>query len=46
MIGELKNQSWQLALNKRNTTNGSIDDPNQNIQQSYGGNSYNNFRQY
>jgi GWxTD domain-containing protein len=46
MIGELKNQAWQLALNKRNTTNGSIDDPNQNIQQSYGGNSYNNFRQY
>ena len=46
MIGELKNQSWQLALNKRNTTNGSIDDPNQNVQQSYGGNSYNNFRQY
>lgn len=46
MIGELKNQSWQLALNKRNTTNGSIDDPNQNLQQNYGGNSYNNFRQY
>lgn len=46
MIGELKNQSWQLALNKRNTTNGSIDDPTQNVQQSYGGNSYNNFRQY
>ena len=46
MVGELKNQSWQLALNKRNTTNGTIDDPNQNVQQTYGGNSYNNFRQY
>jgi GWxTD domain-containing protein len=46
MIGELKNASWQLVLNKRNTTNGNIDDPNQHIQQSYGGNSNYNFRQY
>lgn len=46
MIGELKNASWQLQLNKRNTTNGTIDDPNQNIEQNYGGNSINNFRQY
>ncbi len=46
MIGELKNPSWQLVLNKRNTSNGSVDDPNQNVEKSYGGNSYNNFRQY
>lgn len=46
MIGELKNASWQLVLNKRNTINGTTDDPNQNVQQSWGGNSNNNFRQY
>ena len=46
MIGELKNPSWQLVLNNRNTSNGSVDDPNQNVEKSYGGNSYNNFRQY
>jgi GWxTD domain-containing protein len=46
MIGELKNASWQLVLNKRNTTNGTIDNPNQNVEQNYGGNSNANFRQY
>ncbi len=46
MIGELKNQAWQLALSKRNTTTGTIDDPNKNIQPNYGDNGYNNFRQY
>jgi GWxTD domain-containing protein len=43
MIGEIKNPSWQLILNKRNTTNGDIDDPNKNVQQIWGGNSMNNF---
>lgn len=46
MIGELKNSSWQLVLNKRNTNNGTIDDPNQNVEQNWGGNSNNNFKQY
>jgi GWxTD domain-containing protein len=46
MIGELKNAAWQLALNKRNSTNGDIDNPNGHVQESYGGNSNNNFRQY
>lgn len=46
MIGELKNQSWQLQLNKRNTTNGNIDDPNKDLQQHYGGEGYDLFRQY
>ncbi len=46
MIGELKNQSWQLALNKRNTTNGTIDDPNQNVDNNYGDHSKTNFKQY
>lgn len=46
MIGELKNASWPLMLNKRNTTNGNVDDPNQDIQQSYGGNANNYYRQY
>ena len=43
MIGELKNASWQLVLNKRNSVNGTIDDPNQNVQSTYGGNSKNNY---
>ena len=46
MIGELKNPSWQLVLNKRNTNNGTIDDPNQNVQSTFGGNSNSNFKQY
>ncbi len=44
MIGELKNNSWELALNKRNTTFGNVDDPNANIQQSYGSNSSINYK--
>jgi len=44
MIGELKNSSWQLVLNKRNSLNGTSDDPNQNVQPTYGGNSNENFK--
>lgn len=46
MIGELKNASWPLMLNKRNSTNGNVDDPNANVQQSFGGNANNYYRQY
>lgn len=46
MIGELKNASWPLMLNKRNSTNGNVDDPNADVQQSYGGNANNYYRQY
>lgn len=46
MIGELKNANWPKALNTRNTTNGSIDDGNSNVQDHYGGNSNELFRQY
>jgi len=46
MLGELKNPSWQLMLSKRNTTNGNIDDPNRDLQQHYGGEGYDLFRQY
>ena len=46
MIGELKNPSWQLTLSKRNTNNGTVDDPNSNMMDHWGGESNNLFRQY
>lgn len=46
MIGELKNPSWPQTLSKRNTNNGNIDNPNQFLQQNWGGNSNDFFRQY
>lgn len=46
MIGELKNPSWPLMLSKRNTNNGTVDDPNQNVQSTFGGGSNANYRQY
>ena len=46
MIGELKNPSWQLTLSKRNTNNGTVDDPNSNTMDHWGGESNDLFRQY
>jgi hypothetical protein len=46
MIGETKNLGWQAILSKRNTVNGSVDNPNQFNQQHFGGNSNDLFRQY
>jgi len=46
MLGELKNPSWPQTLSKRNTSNGDIDNPNQFLQQNWGGNSNDFFRQY
>lgn len=46
MLGEIKNQGWQAALSKRNTVNGSVDDPNMFNQDHFGGNSRDLFRQY
>jgi len=46
MIGELKNPGWAQILAKRNTVNGTIDNPNENVQDHWGGNSNDLFRQY
>ncbi len=46
MIGELKNPAWPQILNKRNTNNGDIDNPNKFNEQHWGGNSNDYFRQY
>jgi GWxTD domain-containing protein len=46
MLGELKNPSWPQTLSKRNTINGNIDNPNEFLQQNWGGNSNDYFRQY
>ncbi len=46
MLGEIKNQGWQAALSKRNTVNGSVDNPNMYNQDHFGGNSNDLFRQY
>jgi GWxTD domain-containing protein len=46
MLGEVKNQGWQSTLSKRNTVNGSVDNPNMYNQDHFGGNSNDLFRQY
>lgn len=46
MVGELKNPAWPRELAKRNSTNGNVDDPNEGVQDHWGGNSDDLFRQY
>jgi len=46
MIGELKNPAWPQILAKRNTHNGTVDNPNQNNMDHWGGESNDLFRQY
>ncbi len=46
MIGELKNPAWPREIAKRNSTNGDVDDPNADVQDQWGGNSRDHFRQY
>lgn len=46
LIGELKNPGWSQALSRRNTVNGTVDDPNLFNQRSWGQNSNDLFRQY
>jgi GWxTD domain-containing protein len=46
MLGELKNPAWPQMLNSRNSTKGNVDDPNQGVQEHWGGNSNDLFRQY
>jgi GWxTD domain-containing protein len=46
MLGELKNPGWPQALSKRNTSSGNVDDPNLFMQNSWGDNSNDLFRQY
>jgi hypothetical protein len=46
MLGELKNPAWPQMLNSRNSTKGNIDDPNSGVQEHWGGNSNDLFRQY
>lgn len=38
MLGELRNPRWDYELNKRNTVNGSVDDPTEYKLNSYGDN--------
>lgn len=46
MVGELRNPAWQQLLSKRNTVNGTVDDPNMMNVKHFGGNSNDFFRQY
>jgi GWxTD domain-containing protein len=46
MVGELRNPAWQQILVRRNTVNGSVDDPNMMNVKHFGGNSSDFFRQY
>jgi GWxTD domain-containing protein len=46
MLGELKNPAWPQILSSRNTNKGNVDNPNQNVQDHWGGNSFDLFRQY
>lgn len=46
MVGELRNPSWQQILVRRNTVNGTVDDPNMLNIKHFGGNSNDLFRQY
>jgi len=46
MIGELKNPAWQQILVRRNTVNGTVDDPTMMNVKHFGGNSSDFYRQY
>jgi GWxTD domain-containing protein len=46
MVGELRNPSWQQILVRRNTVNGTVDDPNMLNVKHFGGNSNDYYRQY
>lgn len=46
LIGEVKNPGWSQALSRRNTVNGTVDDPNLFNSRSWGQNSNDLFRQY
>lgn len=46
MIGELRNPAWQQILSRRNTVNGTVDDPNMMNVKHFGGNSADFYRQY
>jgi GWxTD domain-containing protein len=46
MVGELRNPNWQQILVRRNTVNGTVDDPNMMNVKHFGGNSNDFFRQY
>jgi GWxTD domain-containing protein len=46
MVGELRNPAWQQVLVRRNTVNGTVDDPNMMNVKHFGGNSNDLFRQY
>jgi GWxTD domain-containing protein len=46
LIGEVKNPGWSQILSKRNTINGTVDDPNLFNDRHWGQNSNDLFRQY
>ncbi len=46
MVGELKNPSWQQEMQKRNSVNGNIENPNANVIDGFGGDAIEYFDQY
>ena len=46
LVGEVKNAGWSQILSKRNTINGTVDDPNLFNERHWGQNSNDLFRQY
>lgn len=46
MVGELKNPSWPRELVRRNTTNGNVDNPNNEVIDHWGGKAADDYRQY
>jgi GWxTD domain-containing protein len=46
MIGELKNPGWPQILSTRNSNDGNVQNPNGDLQDHWGGNSNDLFRQY
>jgi GWxTD domain-containing protein len=46
LVGEVKNPGWSQILSKRNTINGTVDDPNLFNERHWGQNSNDLFRQY
>lgn len=46
MVGELRNDNWPYMLNSRNNPRGGIDNQNENINDVFGGNSGDFYRQF
>ncbi|MFK7786218.1 MAG: GWxTD domain-containing protein [Crocinitomicaceae bacterium] len=46
MVGELKNPGWQSELSKRTTSGNNVQDPNNGLQDQFGGNAIEYYEQY